>query len=121
MYHEKKIIRFFDLISFYNCLFVAEHLNQNLPSSFGDYFAYMTKQHNHRTGGALRIVNAPQSKTTFYGTHSITAKSVKDWNSLQNNVDFEFNRDNVITPKLISALKKYFFMSYINDDYLIDQ
>ena len=105
LYHEKKIIRFFDLISFYNCLFVAEHLNQNLPSSFGDYFTYMTNQHNHRTRGALRkLVNVPQSKTTFYGTHSITAKSVKDWNSLQNNVDFEFNRDNVITPKLILAL-----------------
>ena len=102
---KKKIIRFFDLISFYNCLFVAEHLNQNLPSSFGDYFTYMTNQHNHRTRGALRkLVNVPQSKTTFYGTHSITAKSVKDWNSLQNNVDFEFNRDNVITPKLILAL-----------------
>ena len=77
-----------------------------MPSSFGDYFTYMTYQHNHRTRGALRkLVNVPQSKTTFYGTHSITAKSVKDWNSLQNNVDFEFNRDNVITPKLISTLK----------------
>ena len=82
----------------------------------------MTNQHNHRTRGALRkLVNVPQSKTTLYGTHSITAKSVKDWNSLQNNVDFEFSRDNVITPKLISALKKYFLMSYINDAYLIDQ
>ena len=63
---KKKIIRFFDLI-FYNCLFVAEHLNQNLPSSFGDCFTYMTNQHNHRTRGALRkLVNVPQSKTTFF-------------------------------------------------------
>ena len=30
-YHEKKIIKFFDLISFYKCLFIAEHLNQDLP------------------------------------------------------------------------------------------
>ena len=34
LYNEKKNIRFFDLISFYNCLLTAEHLNQNLPSSF---------------------------------------------------------------------------------------
>ena len=94
-------------------MFVAEHLNQNLPSSFGDYFTYMANQHNHQTRGALqKLINVPQRKTAFYGTHSITAKSVKDWNSLQNNINFEFNRDYVITPKLISALKKFFLMSY---------
>ena len=43
LYNEKKIIRFFDLISFYNCLLIAEHLNQNLPSSFGGYFTYLAE------------------------------------------------------------------------------
>ena len=62
---------------FYNCLFIAEHLNQNLPSSFGEYFTYMVDRHNHNTRGALRkLVNVPISKTTFYGTQSVTAKSV---------------------------------------------
>ena len=44
LYNEKKIIRFFDLISFYNCLLIAEHLNQNLPSSFGNYFSYLAER-----------------------------------------------------------------------------
>ena len=47
--------------------------------------------------------------------HSLshTAKSVKDWNSLQNQVVFEFSQEKVITTKLISALKTYFLESYI--------
>ena len=113
LYQEKKILKFFDLISFYNCLLIAEHLNQNLPSSFSGYFTYMDTLHNHNTRGALRkLVNVPYSKTSFYGTHSITAKSVKDWNSLQNRLVFVFNHGQVSTPQLISSLKKYFLTTY---------
>ena len=72
-YNEKRIIRFFYLVAFYNCLFLAGHLNQNLPSSFGEYFTYMANRHNHNTRGAVRkLVDVPVCKTTFYGTQSIT-------------------------------------------------
>ena len=54
LYHEKKIIKFFDLISFYNCLLTAEHLNRDLPSPFSGYFTYMASIHNHNTRGALK-------------------------------------------------------------------
>ena len=93
LYHKKKIIKFFDLIYFYNCLLIAEHLNQDLkPLAFSGYFTYMANSHNHNTRGALkRLVNVPYAKTIFYGTHSITAKSVKDWNNLQNKAVFEFH------------------------------
>ena len=91
-YHKKKIIKFFDLIYFYNCLLIAEYLNQDLPLAFSGYFSYMANIHNHNTRGALkRLVNVPYAKTIFYGTHSITVKSVKDWNNLQNEVVFEFH------------------------------
>ena len=117
LYNQKKIIRFFDLISFYNCLLIAEHLNKDLPTSFGEYFTYMAERHNHNTRGALKkLVNIPLSNTTFYGTQSITAKSARDWNTLQNKVIFEFNQNSIITPKLISALKKYFLDSYLNNE-----
>ena len=115
LYHEKKIIRLFDLISYYNCLFIAEHLNQNLPSSFGNYFTYLADCHNYNTRGAMKkIINVPQSKTTFYGTQSITAKSVKDWNTLQNKIEFNFYQEKIVTPKLILSLKKYYIDSYNN-------
>ena len=84
LYHKKKIIKFFNLIYLYNCLLIAEHLNQDLP--------YMANIYNYNTRGALkRLVNVPYAKTIFYGKHSITAKSVKDWNNLQNKVVFEFH------------------------------
>ena len=73
----------------------------------------MDERHEHNSRGASKkLVNVPQA--TFYGTNSITAKSVKDWNTLQNQVKFEFNQETVITPKLISVLKDYFLASYIN-------
>ena len=113
LYHEKKIIKFFDLISFYNCLLIAEHLNWDLPSAFSGYFTYMANIHNHNTRGALKkLVNLPYTKTSFNGTHCITAKSVKDWNNLQNKAVFEFHQEQVSIPKLISTLKKYFITSY---------
>ena len=30
-----------------------------------------------------KLVNVPQYNTSFCGTHSITGKSVRDWNNLQ--------------------------------------
>ena len=110
---RKKIIKFFGLISVYNCLLIAEHSNKDLPSPFSGYFAYMANIHNHNTKGALKkLVNVPYTKTSFYVTHSITAKSDKDWNNLQNKAVFEFHQEQVSIPKLISTLKKYFITSY---------
>ena len=61
LYKEKKVIKFFNLIMFYNCLFVAEHLNQNLPLSFGGYFTYMADCRNHNTRGAVKkLLDLPQ-------------------------------------------------------------
>ena len=60
LYNEKKIIRFFDLVTFYNCLFVAGHLNQNVPSSFGEYFIYMANRHNNNTRGTVRKLSVKQ-------------------------------------------------------------
>ena len=57
-------------------------------------------------------MNVPQGKTSFYGTHSITAKSVNDWNSLQNKTVFEFDQEIIDISKLTSSLKQYFFTSY---------
>ena len=75
----------------------------------------MANRHNHNTRGTIRkLVDVPVCKTTFYGTQSITAKSVKDWNTMQNQVVFEFSQDQIITSKLISALKNVFLESYIS-------
>ena len=74
----------------------------------------MANRHNHNTRGAVKkLINVPLCKTNFYGTQSITATSVKDWNSLQNQVVSEFSQEQVNTTKLISALQNYFLESYI--------
>ena len=66
LYNEKKIIRFFKLVTFHNCLSVAGHLNQNLPSPFGGYFTYMANRHNHNTRGAVKkLINVPLCRQPF--------------------------------------------------------
>ena len=98
LYNEKKIISFFNLVTFYNLTFIAKHLNQNLPSSFGGYFTYMDNHHiNNTMGDVKKLVNVFLCKTSFYGTQSITAKSVKDQNSFQSQVVFELSQEQVDT------------------------
>ena len=93
LYHEKKMIKFFDLTFFYNCLLIVEHLKKDLLWRFNGYFTGMANLHNHNTRSALKkLLNVPYSKTSFYGTRSVTAKSVKGRNNLQNKVVFEFNQ-----------------------------
>ena len=73
----------------------------------------MANLYNHYTRGALkRLANVSYIKASFYGIHSITAKPVKGWNNLRNKVVFEFNQEQVSTPKLISTFKKYLLTSY---------
>ena len=69
----------------------------------------MANIHNHYRGALkkLPLQSMYYTKTSFYGTHPIRAKSVKDWNNLQNKAVFEFHQE-VSIPKLISALRKYF-------------
>ena len=62
----------------------------------------MANIHNHNARGALKkLVNVPYTETSSYGTHSVTAKSVKGWNNLQNKAVFEFNQEQVSIPKFI--------------------
>ena len=78
---------------------------------------------SYNTRGALKkLVSVPPSKTTFYGIHSITAKSVRDWNTFQNKIAYEFYQDTVVTPKLVSTLKAYLLTSYLNNNeyYLVN-
>ena len=69
-------------------------------------------QNRNTKGEVKKLVNVPYTKTSFYETHSITAKSVKDWNNLQNKAVFEFNQKQVSISKLILILKKYLLTSY---------
>ena len=68
---EGKLL-FFNLVMFYNCLFMAGHLNQNPPSPFfffveGGDFTCMANRHDHNTMSAIKkLVNVPLCKTTFY-------------------------------------------------------
>ena len=116
LYSEMKIIKFFDLITFHNCVFIAEHLNQNLPSSFGNYFTYMANQHHHNMLGTVRkLVNVTQCKTLFMEPIQSQLNQF-EIGIIFKKITFEFNRENVITPKLMLTVKEFFLTSYLDND-----
>ena len=66
LYHEKKMIKFFDLTFFYNCLLIIEHLKKDLPWRFSGYFTGMANLHNHNTRSALKkLVNILTARQVF--------------------------------------------------------
>ena len=91
-------------------------LKSKLTVSIWGYFTYLAECHSYNRGALKKLVSVPPSKSTFYGIHSITAKSVRDWNTFQNKIAYEFYQDTVVTPKLVSTLKAYLLTSYLNNN-----
>ena len=82
LFAQKKILKFEDFV---HCR------NINLPASFNNFFIRTQEIHQHNTRGALNnLIDIPQSRTSFYGTHSIKSKSAIAWNTMQYKLGFNF-------------------------------
>ena len=114
LYVNLKIIKFFNSVTIFNCLFVAEHINKELPDAFCNSFLYFRALHDHNTRGARnKLINIPQSKSNNYGGHSIISTVIKDWNNIQTKINFSFDESLINQKKLKSELIKYFLNSYL--------
>ena len=64
---------------------------KNGPASFNNFFIQTEEFHQCNIRGALNnLIDNPQSRTSFYGMHSIRSKSAIAWNSLQYELGFNF-------------------------------
>ena len=71
--NELKILKFKDLITFNNCLFVFDQLNEELPKAFKNYFLKKYDHHIYNTRGTNKtLLDVPLKNTSQYGTNSIT-------------------------------------------------
>ena len=89
---------------------VLNHINKELPEVFENFLQYTAGQHLHNTREAnSHKVSIPQTKTTQYGLQSIKYKTAKDWNKMQNKLEFNFNEPYLSKNKFIKAFKEYCF------------
>ena len=72
LFKESKIFKLSDIIKTNNCLLALNHINNELPENFKEFFIYSNNQHNHGTRGAYKNkITLPQVNTTQYGLQSI--------------------------------------------------
>ena len=104
LFAQSKILTFEGFVHYRNINPVKNPLEKSVPASDNDFFIQVQKIHQHNTRIALNNLNdIPESRSSFYGTHSIRSKSAIAWNTMQYDYDFE-DYD-------FKTLKKRFFSS----------
>ena len=76
-------MKFKDVVTLNNCIFVHYQTSKNLPDAFENYFCKKKDQYNHKARGAQEVLlDAPIKNTSRYGSNSIISRSILDWNYL---------------------------------------
>ena len=106
------IIKFPDLISFCNCLFIYKHFLSKSPSVFSNIFILASHTHEQNTRSASQgLLTKPSFSTSKYGINAFAASAIKSWNFFQK----MFPNNNLCQLsyfQLKLLIKNHFFNSY---------
>ena len=105
-------IKFPDLISFCNCLFIYKHFLSKSSSVLSNVFILTSNTHEQNTRSASHgLLTKPSCNTPKYGTNAFAASAVKSWNFFQK----KFSNNNLCQlsySQLKLLIKNHFFNSY---------
>ena len=77
-------IKFPDLISFCNCLFIYKHFLNKSSSVFSSVFILTSNTHEQNTSSASHgLLTKPSCSTSKYGTNAFAASAIKSWTFFQ--------------------------------------
>jgi len=112
IYKELRLLKFRDLVTLRNILFVHDYFNKNIPESFAGYFTLSRDMHSHQTRNSSRgLLYVPKTNSVRFGDHSFKLKAINAWNS----VATEFpDTDFISLPKkeFKNLLVSYFLSTY---------
>ena len=92
IFAQSNILKFEDCVHYRNINLVKNSTEKSVPASFNDFFIQTQEIHQHNTRGASNnLTDIPQSRTSFYGMHSIRSKSAIAWNIMQCELGFNFS------------------------------
>ena len=112
LFHRYKVLKFMDLVSLENCLFVNKCFNDETFSLFSNHSKLTASTHSYCTrsvsNGLIfkRLYNAIR-----YGNRSIINSTVSTFNHFQT-IFHGHNLLNMLPKKLKSLISKYFFENY---------
>ena len=113
LFKKLNILTFPDMVRSEHCLLVLRKINQILPTNLMNNFLFTENQHNHNTRTTNNWnLTFPQVNTTSYGLNSVTYKIAKDWNSIQNEIDFNFTENHLSQIKFLKAFQKSIFSDW---------
>ena len=105
-------IKFLDLISFCNCLFIYKHFLSKSSSVFSNVFVLTCNTHEHNSRLASHgVLTKPSCSTSKYGTNAFAASAIKSWKFFQK----KFSNNNLCQlsySQLKLLINNHFFNSY---------
>ena len=112
VFGKLNIIKFPDLISFSNCLFIYKHFLSKSPSVFSNVFVLRSNTHEQNTRSASHgYLTKPSCSTSKYGINAFAASAIKPWNFFQK----RFSSNNLYQlsySQLKLLIKNHSFNSY---------
>ena len=112
LFVENKIVKFPDIITKNQLLFVHQLINNILPHDLNCLFTYTTDIHSHNTRIPNTVFFIPQISSTNFGNYSLKFKVPYVWNNFSKahpdvcNQQFKSFKRNI---------HKYFLDKYINE------
>ena len=122
LFPEVKFLKFQDFITISNCLFVYDHLHNNLPKSISKFFTKTSDIHPYATrNNEHGKLNVPRVYTRRYGKFSIKHQCILNWNSslsscqnfLNNAKNYPVTSNNMTRNQYKKMLYKIFFSTYL--------
>ena len=82
LFKNSKIMKMKDILTFNNCLFVYDQINEAIPSNFEDFFTTSENQHPCNT-----IIKTLSNSTT-YGLNCVRHRAASEWNEINKNCQY---------------------------------
>ena len=97
-----------DILTYNNCLFVHDQINEKLPKTFAEYFIIALNQHGYHTRGSKHktVIETIKNSTT-YGLNSIKNRTASDWNEVTKQINKLDNGSFVFRRKLAKSYKVF--------------
>ena len=110
LFKSLDILKFDDLITINNVIFIKNALEANLPTSVLNAFMF-DADHSYNTRANLTgLINLSSFITTSFGKNSIRHQSITSWNNLIPSINFPILQDPLF--KVRRSLKAFFIDLY---------
>ena len=102
-----------DILSFNNCFFVYDQINEDMSSNVNSFFTTLENQRSYNTMDKRNVIIKTLPNSTTYGLNSVRRRATSEWNEITRTVN-TIDQNNLISRiKFVNSLKEHILNSYI--------